>query len=263
MNMLNEDVTFYDLKEAVRNKEFIMYYQPQINIKTMKVCSVEALLRWKSKKFGAILPPYFISMLEETEKIKEVGKFVLEEACNELNMLENLKYNNLSMAVNISGKQLEDESFLNFVENVVKDKKVRTDYLSFELTERILISPTKPIVQSFNGIRNLGIKIYIDDYGIKNSSLDYLRQFAFDGIKIDKSFVSGITNSQKEFIIAKNIVDLANELDIDSIAEGVEKEEQVKYLKSIGCKKVQGFFFARPMDSKNLLKFLKNFEERG
>lgn len=263
MNMLNENVTFYDLKEAFKNKEFILYYQPQINIKKMKVCGVEALLRWKSKKFGAVLPPYFINTLEKTEKIKEIGRFVFEEACKELNMLKNLGYSNLNMAVNISGKQLEDESFLNFVESVVKDKKVRTDYLSFELTERILISPTKPVVQSFNGIRNLGIKIYIDDYGIKNSSLDYLRQFAFDGIKIDKSFVSGITNSKKELIIAKNIVDLANELGIDSIAEGVEKEEQAKCLRSLGCKKVQGFFFARPMDSKNLLEFLKNFEERG
>jgi diguanylate cyclase len=191
--------------------------------------------------------------------INKIGRFVFFEACKEIKKWHDLGYYNLSISINVSAKQLEDSSFLIFVYDVLKKIDIDPKYINIEITERVLVSPTNNILNMLMAFRSKGIKIFIDDFGTKYSSLNYLYCFPIDGIKIDKSFIDNIHNSDKEFIIIKNIIRLAHELEIQVVAEGVEKKEQLECLKNINCNKIQGFFFGKPVNSNEFINYLKVF----
>lgn len=251
-----------DLVKAVEsNNEFILHYQPLINIDSMEIYGVEALLRWKHPQMGLLTPIHFIDIIEQNGMINKIGKIVLNEACNEIKRLHSLGYGNLCMSVNISENQLEDDSFLDIVKNILENTKIETKYLCLEITERVLINPTKKIIDSFIKLRNMGIKIFIDDFGTKYSSLNYLKNLPVDGIKIDKSFIDEIDSSEKDIIIIKSIVNLAHELNLDVIAEGVERHKQLSCLKNIRCNKIQGYFYSKPVSSGKLECFLDKFNK--
>lgn len=250
-----------DILNAVYNNEFILYYQPQVDINTMKIYAMEALLRWKHPEYGILPPSYFIDIVEQNGLINEIGKFVFEEACREIKRCHGLGYNNLYVSINISPKQLGDDSFLTFIEEILKKTQVDPKYINIEITERILIKPSESIVNLLIALRRKGIKIYIDDFGTKYSSLNYLYCLPLDGIKIEKSFVDRIQDFQKEFIITRNIVKLAHELNLEVVAEGVERSEQLETLRIINCNKIQGFIFSKPISSNDFVHLLNKFNK--
>lgn len=249
-----------DLVKAIVNKEFILYYQPQVDIDKMEIYGLEALIRWNYN--GTIkFPSYFIDIVEQNGMINEIGKFVLYEAFVQAKRCNDLGYEKIYMSVNISKKQLEEDSFLDFVDFVLKNTGIKANYICFEITERILIDLSEKMLSVLSKIKDMGIKIFIDDFGTKYSSLNYLKDLPIDGIKIDKSFICNIQNCEKSKMILKSIVNLAGDLNIEVIAEGVETYEQLKFLKSIKCNKMQGYIFSRPVDSEKLIKNLKNSYE--
>lgn len=248
-----------NLINAIYNREFTLYYQPQVDINTMKIYGMEALLRWNHPEKGLILPGNFIDIVERNGMINEIGKFVLEEACRQIREWHKLGYNDLSISINLSEKQLEDDSFMTFLNRTLKKNQVNPRYIEFEITERILVNPSKKILNVLSSIRNLGIRIFIDDFGTKHSSLNYLYCFPIDGIKIDKSFVDRMICSDKDFIITKNIINLAHELKLEVIAEGVEQNEQLEKLKSVNCTKIQGFIFGKPINPDESINLLMEF----
>ncbi|MCI1995769.1 bifunctional diguanylate cyclase/phosphodiesterase [Clostridium luticellarii] len=246
-----------DLARAIANKEFILYYQPQVDISRMKICGLEALIRWNHN--GSIrLPSYFIDIAEQNGMINEIGKFVLYEAFMQIKKCDDLGYKQLYMSVNISEKQLRQNSFLDFVNYALKSTGIRSNRICFEITERILIDISEKILNVLFKIKDMGIKIFIDDFGTKYSSLNYLKDLPIDGIKIDKSFVYNIQSDGKSRVILKNIVNLAKDLNIEVIAEGVETDGQLRFLESIECSRVQGYVFSRPINSEKLIENLEN-----
>jgi EAL domain-containing protein (putative c-di-GMP-specific phosphodiesterase class I) len=222
----------------------------------MKVYGMEALIRWDSPKLGMVSPAQFIRVLEKSRMINEVGRFVFNEACRSIMRFQKLGYSNLSMSINVSQVQLEDTNFLSNIDEALEKTGVNPELISIEITERIIMSPTENIMNILKELRSRGIKIYIDDFGTEYSSLNYLYKLPIDGIKVDKSFIDRVDCSEKELIILKNIINIARELNIDLVAEGVEKKEQLDRLLQINCPKIQGYFFGKPVCSDEFIKYL-------
>lgn len=248
-----------ELAKAIDNDEFILYYQPQININKMTLYGLEALIRWKHPKLGIVSPAYFIDIAEQNGMINSIGKFVIYEACKELKKLHNEGFNNLVMSVNVSVKQLKDKTFYDYFEKIIKETKVNTKFINIEITEGTLLNSSSIELNTLELLRNNGIKIFIDDFGTKYSSLNYIYRLPVDGIKIDKSFIDEIKKSKKEFIILRDIIGLANEINIDVIAEGVEYPEQLESLRNINCKKVQGYIFDKPIAPESIVNCLSKY----
>lgn len=247
----------FEIYSAFEKNEFAVYYQPQVDIKTMKLYGMEALLRWDNPNIGVISPMYFIELLENSKMIQNVGKFVFEEACNTLKIYEKLGYNNLTVSINMSKIQFEDERFLISIEDILEKTQVNPNNINIEITERFFVESTDTILNILGELRNKGMKVFIDDFGIKYSSLNYLFKLPIDGIKIDKSFIDRIHYSHKELTIVKNIINLAKDIGLMVVAEGVEKNEQLKCLEEIHCNNIQGFIFGKPVNSKYFIDYLK------
>lgn len=249
-----------DILKAIEKNEFILYYQPQVNNKTNKIYGMEALIRWNHSKYGILSPAFFIDIVEKNGTINEIGKLVFKEACRKIKELKEFGYPKLIMSVNISERQLEDVAFLDFVKNTLIEEEVKAEQINMEITERILVKPTENILNVLTELRKIGIKIYIDDFGTKYSSLNYIYSMPIDGIKLDKIFIDRIHNSKKDKILTKNIIKLAGEICLDVVAEGVEKEEQLDCLISMDCHKIQGYIFSKPVDFHDLKDYLLKFD---
>lgn len=249
-----------ELARAIENKEFILYYQPQVNICNNKVYGLEALIRWNHPERGILSPAYFIDIVEQNGMINSIGKFVLYEACSELKRLHDKGFNKLVMSVNVSVKQLEDKDFYDYFEQTLIETKVDPKFIDIEITEGVLLNSSIAEINILKLLRETGSKVFIDDFGTKYSSLNYIYKFPVDGIKIDKSFIDEIKKSEKEFIVLKNIITLAKDIDIDVIAEGVEDSEQLEKLQTINCDKVQGYIFDKPIASENIVDCLNKYQ---
>lgn len=247
------------LMEAVTKNEFILYYQPQVNINSNKIYGIEALIRWKHPKLGIVSPAYFIDDIENNGMIKSVGKFVLVEACMELLRLKKEGLNELVMSINVSVNQLEDKLFLPFFEKTLEYMKIEGKDINIEITERILLNPSETVLNTLIAIRKKGIKIFIDDFGTGYSSLNYLFNFPIDGIKIDKTFVKDIIHNNRKLIVLKNIIKLCNELELLIIVEGVEEKEQLNCLKKLNCEIIQGYIFSKPVDDNEITDTINKF----
>lgn len=258
-DIINKRKFLIDILNSINNKEFVLYYQPQINIKTKKLYGMEALIRWNHPKKGILPPIYFIDIVERNGMINEIGKFVFEKACCQLKAWNNLGYKNLTMSINVSHKQLEDESFLDFVKQVLVRTKINPGSIIIEITERVFLKPTDKILTVIKEIVNTGIKIFIDDFGTKYAVLDYLYKMPVCGIKIDKSFIDRIQESEKELIITKHIVNMAKEINLDVVAEGVENEQQLEWLNNINCYKIQGYIFGKPVNADDFIKYFEKY----
>lgn len=257
-NLLEKEKIVDEITEAVENNEFELYYQPQVDISVKNVYGVEALLRWRHPKKGIIGPNYFIDIIEKNGMITKVGKFVIEQAFERLKKFNDMGYKNLTMSINISESQLCENSFLKFVEKSIESTKINPQYIIFEIVERTILNDK--VISILNGLRDMGIKIYIDDFGTMYSSLNYLYKIPLDGIKLDKSFVDKIYESKRDFIITKNIIGLAEDLNLDVVAEGVEYKEQILCLNDMNCNKIQGFIFSKPVDGNSVTDFFNKFK---
>lgn len=247
-----------DLYHALRRREFLIYYQPIIDLQTLTVSGTEALLRWNHSKRGMIYPADFIHIAEETKLIIEIGKWVLEQACIQTAQWHKLGFSNLNLkiSVNLSTTQLHQHDFLEIIDNSLKTSGLDSKYLDLELTETELLD--EKLASLMKEVNKKGISLSIDDFGTGYSGLSYLKYFDVDKIKIDKSFIADLPDNADSAAIVSAIFAMAKELNIKTLAEGVETRKQLDFLAEKGCNFVQGYYFSRPLDKEDITQFLKS-----
>lgn len=257
-DILNKIEIEKKIKDGIKNKEFVLYFQPQIDIRNNKIRGFEALVRWIKGK--ELIPPNkFIPIAEETGLIVELGEWILMEACCKNREWERLYNTDVIISVNISVIQLNHRSFVQYVKKVLEVSGMKPECLELEITESMFIGSFEESVSKLNELRQLGIKIALDDFGTGYSSLNYLQNLPIDTLKIDKTFIDGISNLDKSKDIVGAIINLIQSLGLNTIAEGVETKEQLKYLTQNGCENVQGYIFSRPVPEKEAVN--KLFED--
>jgi diguanylate cyclase (GGDEF)-like protein len=248
MSAINERMRIEEhLHEALANHELEVYYQPQFDAQTRKITGYEALIRWKNPILGNVPPDTFISVAEETHLIIPIGEWVLREACKFIKVINLMGYPDLTMSVNISMIQLLQENFVSVVEKVMEETQIDPSKLELEITESILMESYIMIKGYLEQLRLRGISIALDDFGKGYSSLSYLEQLPIDVLKIDKIFVDGIQSGDEDSSITGNIVRIGKKLGLLVIAEGVENETQLNYLKAQQCDRIQGWIFSKAL----------------
>jgi EAL domain-containing protein (putative c-di-GMP-specific phosphodiesterase class I) len=239
-----------ELHRAIEQRTLSLDYQPVVDLRSGAVHGVEALARWTHPQLGPIKPDRFIPLAEETGLIIPLGRWVLEEACAQARtwQLANPRHEGLFVSVNLSSWQLRDPNLVQDVSDVLRASGLAPASLMLELTESGMLDDIEPMVEQLGRLRALGLQIAIDDFGTGYSSLSYLRRLPIDVLKIDRSFVEGIGDARQALALARTIIDLANVLDLQTVAEGIELLDQRTQLTSLGCDLGQGFHFARPID---------------
>lgn len=250
-----------NLKKALKENEFVLYYQPKVNIETGNFIGVEALIRWISPEKGVISPAAFISLAEESDFILLLGEWILNKACAQIKEWEKLNIK-IPIAINVSIKQLLKQDFAALVSKKLREYKISSEYLEIEITESVLSNHESLVRDTVSTLRSMSIKVSIDDFGTGYASFMYLKQFQADTIKIDKSFISHLPASQEDAAIVSAIIILASELGMNVIAEGVETQEQSDFLKSKGCTNLQGYLYSKPLPPSEILSFLTEAEGR-
>ena len=235
-----------NLMSAIENEEMYVVFQPKVILAHEKVNGFEALIRWNNKEIGNVPPSEFIPVVENNGMIVPLGNFVLWEVFKKIDLLLKSGYSNFKIAVNLSGMQLRDRELINYVKYLCDIYKIDGRYIEFEITEGILIKSYEDTLRSLYDLKKLGATIALDDFGTGYSSLNYLTKLPIDALKIDRSFVIDMVENHKSRWIVENIIQLSHKLGIEVVAEGVELEEQVDYLKSILCDIVQGYFYSKP-----------------
>jgi EAL domain-containing protein (putative c-di-GMP-specific phosphodiesterase class I) len=253
-----------DLRYAIQNKEFLLYYQPIISLESNRIIGFEALLRWYHQKRGFIPVPEFVSLAEETGLIIPIGSWVLEEACKQISIWQKQYAADppLTISVNVSIKQLSNPDFIKQIQTVLAKTGLEHRSLKLEVTESFMIEDTK-IVKVLEQFKEMGIQIHIDDFGTGYSSLRYINQYPVSALKIDRSFIDKIGRGGENSEIVKAIVNLAHNLNIDVIAEGVEKVEHLSALKALQCNYVQGYFFSHPLNTEETENLLTEHSKNG
>jgi len=235
------------LRNAVERNEFVLYYQPQIDMKTGKICGMEALIRWQHPELGMVPPGRFISIAEETGMIVAIGAWVLRTACAQNKAWQDAGFDKLKLAVNLSARQFGAPDLIENLARVLSETGLEPKYLEIELTESLFMSDITPAVDLLHRMKALGVNLSIDDFGTGYSSLSYLSRFPIDVLKIDRSFVADITRDANDEAIVTSIIALAHNLKLAVIAEGVETAEQLDYLRRHGCDEMQGYYFSKPL----------------
>jgi diguanylate cyclase (GGDEF)-like protein len=246
-----------DLRAALRESQFFMEYQPQVRLRDGCVVGVEALVRWRHPRHGIVPPGDFISVAEDCGLIVKVGQEVLRESCRQLVAWTNqMPGRPLAMTVNISPRQLAEPAFFAELCEVLAETKIDPASLCLEITESAMMSATEEVIRLLNQIKQLGVYIAIDDFGTEHSSLSRLRDMPAEVLKIDRSFVDGLSSEKGDTAIVSSILSLAYAMGKHTIAEGVEKREQAAMLLRMGCEVAQGFFFSRPVAAEQILPML-------
>ncbi|MFW1676905.1 putative bifunctional diguanylate cyclase/phosphodiesterase [Pontibacter sp. JAM-7] len=244
------------LTGAIERQEMYLCYQPQVELNTGCIIGVEALLRWESPVLGNVRPDEFISVAEQTGQIVSIGRFVLQQALTAVSDWP-VDLQNFKLAVNLSPRQLRDESLLAFIQDALQLARIPATSLELEITEGVLMSADKSSRELLGELRHQGISLALDDFGVGYSSLNYLRNYPFDLVKIDRSFVQDMTEDSGDRALVKAAVSMSHELGIKVLAEGVETTEQRGLLEQINCDYVQGFLFSRPVRSAELEEMLR------
>ena len=254
-----------EMRTALENREFQLYYQPIISMKSNKLISFEALIRWAHPKRGLLLPGDFLSVAEESGLILPIDKWVLSEACAQLKKWhENYpSLQNVSVNINVSNRQFSQPDFIERVMSTLQAHCLKPESLKLEITENVLISNYTAANEVFTKLRDLGVQLEIDDFGSGYSALGYLQHFPISAIKIDKSFVDEIGKSRRGIELIRAIVSMARELGMEAIAEGIETGEQLNELKSLSCDFGQGFLLSRPLDTKSAEKILERYHGKS
>ena len=244
------------LRRAVERREFELVYQPQVCLRTGQVIGVEALLRWMSPTRGRLTPYHFIAGLEEFGLINEVGEWVLETACEQVRRWHGMDFEPMRMSVNVSAQQFEDPMLIDKIRCALKETRLPPQFLEIEITESCLMADPAQAGALLREIREVGVRVAIDDFGTGYSSLTYLHDFPLNALKIDKNFVQSVESNDRGGPIANMIVGLGKNLGLDVIAEGVETEAQLDYLRKQGCDIAQGYLYARPESPADLTSWL-------
>ncbi|MHC3975225.1 cyclic di-GMP receptor MorA, partial [Pseudomonas aeruginosa] len=236
-----------DLRRALELGEFVLHYQPQFTGDGRRLTGAEALLRWQHPRRGLVPPSEFIPVLEEIGLVAQVGDWLLAEACKQLRSWHKAKVRVPKVSVNLSARQFADGQLGERIAAILYETGIPPACLELELTESILMSDVAEAMQILSGLKRLGLAIAVDDFGTGYSSLNYLKQFPIDVLKIDRSFVDGLPHGEQDAQIARAIIAMAHSLNLMVIAEGVESQAQLDFLREHGCDEVQGYLFGRPM----------------
>lgn len=244
------------LRAALERHEFVLYYQPQVDLKTMRICGAEALIRWQDPEKGLVMPGSFIPIAEETGIIVPMGEWGLFRACEENKELQSQGFADLSVAVNVSARMFTNEGFVSMVKGVLKDTGLEARYLKLEITESILMTNLAHAMEIMREFRGMGVQFAIDDFGTGYSSLGYLKTLPLNQLKIDRSFVRDISTDLDDRLIVTAIIKLAQSLKLEVLAEGVETEDQLEFLSGLQCDKIQGYLFSKPLPKESFRALL-------
>lgn len=259
-NILQQRLEFEsDLRKAIEKDQFVLYYQPIVNLEKMQLCGSEALIRWIHPQKGMIPPLSFIPIAEQTGLISQIGQWVLTKAIWDLKSIREVTNHNFYVSFNAS---LREFSSANFVDNVlytIESLNADPSSLGIEITESVAMADPQNIIKSINTFKEKGIKVFLDDFGTGYSSLNYLKQLPIDVVKIDRSFIANMSTDIKEQRIAKSLIDLSHILDLKVVAEGIEDSQQAEMLKSFDCDFGQGYLFGKPLPKDQFIELAKRF----
>ena len=244
------------LRQAVEHNEFTLHYQPKIELAGGQICALEALLRWERPGYGAVSPAVFVPVLESLGLIVPVGRWVIDTVCQQIAVWQRGLIGAVEVSVNVSGHQLIEGDLIADIERILIETGVAPHWLEVELTEGSLMENTQHTIASLYRLRDLGVKISIDDFGTGYSSLAYLRRFPIDTLKIDIAFIREVTTNPQDAAITRTIIELAHSLSLQVVAEGVETQAQLAFLKDAGCDQIQGYLFSRPLPAATLERLL-------
>jgi EAL domain-containing protein (putative c-di-GMP-specific phosphodiesterase class I) len=250
------------LRKAIANGDLELHYQPKLSIRSRQVIGVEALLRWTHPERGPVSPAKFVPVAEQAGLIADLGRWVLEAACRQLEAWSGTSLEAIRIAINLSGEQFRDENVDKEIIAAVARHNFDRKRLELELTESTLMKDVGATVKTLQRLKAEGMSIAVDDFGTGYSSLSYLKQFPIDALKIDRAFVSEIDSGGNDRSICAAIIALAKSMDLKVIAEGVETADQLKHLRFLGCDEIQGYFFARPMPAEAVTEFLQRHAQR-
>jgi diguanylate cyclase (GGDEF)-like protein len=245
------------LRRAVMQKDFVLHYQPEVDLDTGEIVAVESLVRWKTEDSGTVMPGDFIPLAEETGLISEIGEWVLREACRQNKEWQDRGLAPRRMAVNLSARQFADKAFLDTVVRVLEDTKLDPKWLELEITESQVMRQTEGMILLLSRLSEMGVHMAIDDFGTGYSSLSYLKRLPIQKLKIDQSFIRDITVDPNDAAIVVAIINMARSLDLETIAEGVETAGQLALLREKGCRTGQGFYFSAPVSADSVYLLLR------
>ncbi len=247
------------LHNALEHNEFCLSYQPQADLETGRIIGVEALLRWTNPEMGVIQPDEFIPIAEETGLIVPIGKWVLQTACRQAVAWQAIGLQSLRMGVNVSVRQFMQEDFVSLIDSLLKETGLNPQLLELELTESLLMGGSEQVINTMQALKRMGVGLSIDDFGTGYSSLSYLRRFPISSVKIDRSFVQGISADEDAAALVRSIISMAREMRLSVIAEGVETREQLSYLAYHGCHEIQGYFLGKPTSGDECVDVFSKF----
>jgi diguanylate cyclase (GGDEF)-like protein/PAS domain S-box-containing protein len=238
-----------NLRGALERTEFVVHYQPQVTIPDFHLVGMEALVRWKHPSLGLLYPSEFVALAEDSGLIIQLGDWVMRTACLQNKAWQDAGLAPMRLSVNFSARQFQQPAFISSVAGILKETNLDPRWLELELTESSIMKEPEQAIEKLHELKLMGIKVAIDDFGTGYSSLNYLKRFPIDTLKIDKTFVSDVCKDPHDTAIVRAIITLGHALDLTVIAEGVETQEQLQYLRSLGCDMVQGFLFSKSLSA--------------
>ena len=252
----------YEIRRAIQAKEFVLMYQPIVDIGAGNtVVGFEALVRWNNSEQGVISPAEFIPIAEETGLIVPMGAQILRMACEQTKKWVDQGFENIKVAVNFSAKQFALDNMVEDVRKILAETHLNPKNLKLEITEYTAMCEVEKTIDIMRSLSSMGLQISIDDFGTGYSSLSYLKRYPIHTLKMDKSFIDHVANDEEDASFARMVISIAKSLNLDLIAEGVETEEQLEFLRREGCRKIQGFFFSKPLTPEDALGYLKDHYE--
>ncbi len=248
-----------ELRQALKNDEFEVYFQPQISLSSSRIAGMEALIRWKHTKKGLLNPDQFISLAEESGLIIPMGQWIVKSVCRQLKIWKDNGLPLIKVAINISARQFSQKDLVNMIIQEIELYGIAGSFLQLEITESMIIQDINLVVEVMDELKSVGISIAIDDFGTGYSSFEYLKKLPIDKLKIDKSFIANVTNNQDDASIVQAVIAMAHNMNMEVIAEGVETEEQMKFLLKNKCDYAQGYLFSKPLSVEKVEKFIQKF----
>jgi diguanylate cyclase (GGDEF)-like protein len=251
------------LRHALARNEFVLHYQPQVDLATGRLIGLEALVRWQHPTFGLLAPAHFISVAEETGAIVPLGEWLTHQAMLQLKEWRDQGLGDLRIAVNVSARQLSEPNFVDTIARLLKAAALPADALELEITESVLMKNADRTIEQLRALHDVGVRFAVDDFGTGYSSLSYLRRFPIHTLKIDKSFIRDLTDDSGDAEIVKTIIAMARGLKLSVVAEGVETREQLVFLQAQGCYAAQGYLIARPLSVERMTERLRQRDTRS